>query len=244
MEIKQKDGSRDRLHTKVAVGASDAGITLDGPLNKDASFIVSFRQSYLQWLFKAIGLPFLPTYNDFQMKYKWRINPHHEITVIGIGAIDNMSLNRNLEQTGTEAQKYILGYLPEYLQWNYTFGLVYKHYGKHSVDSWILSRNMLRNAGVKYKDNDKSASKYPTTNRTKPRLNYATNATILRYLSNSTWGPASNTATMQMTYIAYSSHREMLSPSNITAASTCFLIKPSCKRRISTLTIGSRFHLE
>ena len=70
MEIKQKDGSRDRLHTKVAVGASDAGITLDGPLNKDASFIVSFRQSYLQWLFKVIGLPFLPTYNDFQMKYK------------------------------------------------------------------------------------------------------------------------------------------------------------------------------
>ena len=152
MEIKQKDGSRDRLHTKVAVGASDAGITLDGPLGKDASFIVSVRQSYLQWLFKVIGLPFLPTYNDFQMKYKWRINPHHEITVIGIGAIDNMHLNRGLEQTGTEAQKYILGYLPEYSQWNYTFGLAYKHYGKHSIDSWILSRNMLRNAGVKYKD--------------------------------------------------------------------------------------------
>ena len=244
MEIKQKDGSRDRLHTKVAVGASDAGITLDGPLGKDASFIVSFRQSYLQWLFKAIGLPFLPTYNDFQMKYKWRINPHHEITVIGIGAIDNMSLNRNLEQTGTEAQKYILGYLPEYSQWNYTFGLAYKHYGKRFVDSWILSRNMLRNAGVKYKDNDKSASKISDyqSDEAEIKLRYERNYTTLPIKLN--MGPASNTATMQMTYIAYSSHREMLSPSNITAASTCFLIKPSCKRRINTLTIGSRFRLE
>ncbi|EFC73141.1 TonB-dependent receptor [Prevotella melaninogenica] len=159
MEIKQKDGSRDRLHTKVAVGASDAGITLDGPLGKDASFIISTRQSYLQWLFKVIDLPFLPTYNDFQLKYKWRINPYHEITMIGIGAIDNMRLNRNLEQTGTEAQKYLLSYLPEYSQWNYTFGLSYKHYGKRFVDSWILSRNMMRNGGVKYRDNDKSASK-------------------------------------------------------------------------------------
>ena len=181
MEIRQKDGSKDRLHTKVAVGASDAGITLDGPLGKDASFIVSFRQSYLQWLFKAIGLPFLPTYNDFQMKYKWRINPHHEITVIGIGAIDNMSLNRNLEQTGTEAQKYILGYLPEYSQWNYTFGLAYKHYGKHFVDSWILSRNMLRNAGVKYKDNDKSASKISDyqSDEAEIKLRYERNYTTL-----------------------------------------------------------------
>ena len=181
MEIKQKDGSRDRLHTKVAVGASDAGITLDGPLGKDASFIVSFRQSYLQWLFKAIGLPFLPTYNDFQMKYKWRINPHHEITVIGIGAIDNMSLNRNLEQTGTEAQKYILGYLPEYAQWNYTFGLNYKHYGKHFVDSWILSRNMMRNGGVKYRDNDKSASKISDyqSDEAEIKLRYERNYTTL-----------------------------------------------------------------
>lgn len=181
MEIKQKDGSRDRLHTKVAVGASDAGITLDGPLGKDASFIVSFRQSYLQWLFKAIGLPFLPTYNDFQMKYKWRINPHHEITVIGIGAIDNMRLNRDLEQTGTEAQKYILGYLPEYSQWNYTFGLAYKHYGKRFVDSWILSRNMLRNAGVKYKDNDKSASKISDyqSDEAEIKLRYERNYTTL-----------------------------------------------------------------
>ena len=63
MDIKQKDGSKDRIHTKLSIGASDASLTLDGPVNKKSTFIVSARQSYLQLLFKALGLPFLPTYN-------------------------------------------------------------------------------------------------------------------------------------------------------------------------------------
>lgn len=159
MEIKQRDGDADRIHFKASVGASDAALTVEGPLGAKASFIASARQSYLQWLFKAIKLPFLPTYNDFQLKYKHRFDPHHELTIIGIGALDNMRLNTQLQTTGTEVQRYILGYLPEYRQWNYTVGAVYKHYARGHVDSWTLSRNMLRNRGVKYQDNDPAAGK-------------------------------------------------------------------------------------
>ena len=159
MEIKQRDGDADRMHLKASVGASDAALTVEGPLGSKASFIASARQSYLQWLFKAIKLPFLPTYNDFQLKYKCRLGAQHELTLIGIGALDNMSLNTQLQTTGTEVQRYILGYLPEYRQWNYTVGAVYKHYARSHVDSWTLSRNMLRNRGVKYQDNDPAAGR-------------------------------------------------------------------------------------
>ena len=82
MDIRQKDGSKDRLHTKLSVGASDAALTLDGPLGKNTTFIISARQSYLQFLFAAIGLPFLPTYNDFQFKLKTRIDEKNEITFV------------------------------------------------------------------------------------------------------------------------------------------------------------------
>lgn len=159
MEIRQKDGSKDRVHTKLSVGASDAALTIDGPIGKKSTFIVSARQSYLQFLFKAIGLPFLPTYNDFQLKYKYEIDKKNEITFIGIGAIDNMTLNTELQQTGTETQKYILTYLPVYNQWNYTNGLIYKHFGDGFIDSWVLSRNMLRNKNYKYQDNDETKAK-------------------------------------------------------------------------------------
>lgn len=159
MEIRQKDGSKDRVHTKLSVGASDAALTIDGPIGKKSTFIVSARQSYLQFLFQLIGLPFLPTYNDFQLKYKYEIDKKNEITFIGIGAIDNLTLNTGLQETGTEAQKYLLTYLPVYKQWNYTVGAVYKHFGDGFIDNWVLSRNMLRNGNFKYQDNDETKEK-------------------------------------------------------------------------------------
>lgn len=159
MDIRQKDGSRDRIHTKLAVGASDAAFTMDGPLGEQSTFIVSARQSYLQLLFKLIGLPFLPTYNDFQVKYKVQLNPKNEFMLIGIGAIDHMTLNTGLQETGTEAQKYLLNYLPVYEQWNYAVGTVYKHFSDRFFDTWVLSRNMLRNNNYKYTDNDESQPK-------------------------------------------------------------------------------------
>ncbi|OIP82681.1 MAG: hypothetical protein AUK44_07130 [Porphyromonadaceae bacterium CG2_30_38_12] len=159
MEIRQKDGSKDRVHTKLSVGASDAALTLDGPIGKKSTFIVSARQSYLQFLFKAIGLPFLPTYNDFQLKYKYEIDKKNELTFLGIGAIDNLTLNTDLQTTGSEAQKYLLTYLPIYKQWNYTNGIVYKHFGEGFIDNWVLSRNMLRNNNFKFKNNDETLGK-------------------------------------------------------------------------------------
>lgn len=159
MEIKQKDGSKDRVHTKLSVGASDAALTIDGPLSPKSTFIVSARQSYLQFLFKAIGLPFLPTYNDFQLKYKYEIDKKNEITFIGIGAIDDLILNTGLQTTGTEAQKYVLNYLPVYKQWNYTVGALYKHFGDGFIDNWVLSRNMLRNNNFKFRNNDETLPK-------------------------------------------------------------------------------------
>lgn len=159
MDIRQKDGSRDRIHTQVGIGASDAAFTMDGPIGDKSTFIVSARQSYLQLLFKFIGLPFLPTYNDFQVKYKYQIDPKNELSIIGLGAIDNMTLNTELQEDGTESQRYLLDYLPVYQQWNYTIGAVYKHFSDNYFDTWVLSRNMLRNKNFKYPDNDESQPK-------------------------------------------------------------------------------------
>ena len=159
MDIRQKDGSRDRIHTQLGIGASAAAFTMAGPIGDKYTFIDSARQSYLQLLFKFIGLPFLPTYNDFQVKYKYQINSKNELSIIGLGAIDNMTLNTDLQEEGTEAQRYLLDYLPVYQQWNYTVGAVYKRFSDNYFDSWVLSRNMLRNKNFKYPDNDDSRPK-------------------------------------------------------------------------------------
>ncbi len=158
MEIRQREGNRERLQGKISVGASDAAFTLDGPIGEKSNFIFSARQSYLQFLFAAIGLPFLPTYNDFQFKYKVDFDRRNQLTFIGIGAIDDMTLNLGIENP-TESQSYILSYLPIYKQWNYTVGAVYKRFSDTHFDTWVLSRNMLRNSNFKFQNNDENLPK-------------------------------------------------------------------------------------
>ncbi|MBK6566145.1 MAG: TonB-dependent receptor [Saprospiraceae bacterium] len=150
--FKFRDGRDDRLGMIATAGATDFGMTLEGPLSDKTTFLVSARRSYLQFLFKAIGLPFLPTYTDFNAKVKYKIDNKNEIYFIGIGAIDDFSLN--LEANDTEDKQFILNFLPVNTQWNYSNGVVYKHYGDKGVTSFILSRNMLNNESVKYLNNE------------------------------------------------------------------------------------------
>jgi hypothetical protein len=152
--FKFKDGRDDRVGFTVTSGATDFGCTLDGPIGDKSTFLFSARRSYLQFLFKAIGLPFLPIYNDFNLKFKHKIDNKNEIYFIGVGAIDNFELN--LDANETEFQQSILDRLPVNNQWNYTNGLVYKHYGSKGYSTFVLSRNMLNNDVVKYFNNDDS----------------------------------------------------------------------------------------
>ena len=158
IEMNQIDGNKDRVITKAAFGASDLALSLNGPIGGKNSFLFSARRSYLQFLFSALNLPFLPTYNDFQFKYKIKLDAKHEISVIGLGAIDEFKLNNDLKKPDEE-QKYILGYLPVNEQWNYTLGVVYRHFHKKGFDTWVLSRNMLHNTSYKYPGNNESLSK-------------------------------------------------------------------------------------
>jgi hypothetical protein len=141
---------------RATVGASDLGLTIDGPTGKKSSLLLSLRRSYLQFLFSALKLPFLPTYTDFQLKYKVRLNPKNELTIIGLGAKDDFKLN--LKANDTEYQRYILDFIPVQVQYSYVFGLVLKHYRPNGFDTWVLSRNYLNNSQYKYLDNVKADS--------------------------------------------------------------------------------------
>jgi hypothetical protein len=150
--FKQREGRSDRIGGNFMVGASDIGLTLEGPIGDKGTFLVSSRRSYLQFLFQAIGLPFLPTYNDFQAKIKFKLDEKNELTFIGLGAIDQFKLN--LEANETEDQQFILDQLPTSPQWNYTNGLVWKHFTQKGYWTFVLSRNMLDNKAIKYAGND------------------------------------------------------------------------------------------
>jgi hypothetical protein len=145
------DGNREKKSLRATLGASDLGLTYNGPAGERSSLIVSARRSYLQFLFGALGLPFLPTYTDFQFKYKIDFDQKNELTILGLGAKDDFRLN--LDANETEYQRYILGYIPSQEQYSYTVGAVYRHFRSNGSDILVLSRNYLNNTQFKYLDN-------------------------------------------------------------------------------------------
>ena len=150
LEFNQREAN-EKLKFRGTLGASDLAVAIEGPLSKKTTFMASVRRSYLKLLFTALDLPFLPTYNDFQFKLKTKINPKTELSLIGLGALDNSKLN--LKANKTEEQRYILGYLPDNDQWNYTIGAVLKHFNTNGNDTYVLSQNKLNNSQIKYQDN-------------------------------------------------------------------------------------------
>ncbi len=149
-----RDGRDDRLGGNFMLSATDIGLLLEGPIGDRTTFYLSARRSYLQFLFRVLELPFLPTYNDFQAKVKFKIDEKNELTFIGLGAIDQFALNE--EANDTEEQQFLLNQLPVSPQWNYTNGLVYKHYAGSGYWTFVASRSMLNNEATKYLNNDNS----------------------------------------------------------------------------------------
>jgi hypothetical protein len=161
LDFRQMDGNANKAKYRFTLGSSDVGFTADGPMGKKATYIFSARQSYLQGLFSVLGLPFLPNFIDYQAKVKVKLNDKDDISFLMVGAVDffrlNLKVNDNItDSLQLKSNKYILGYLPVYRQWNYTFGMVYTHYGKGSKTQYFLSRNMLNNTSYKYRNNDES----------------------------------------------------------------------------------------
>jgi hypothetical protein len=153
-DFKFKNGNPDKQVFTATVGASDFGVTADGHISDNTSYIFSVRRSYLQLLFGLLGLPFLPTYNDAQFKVSSRLSDKDILSVIGLGAIDNSPLNLKADQT--PLQQYLLSNLPVYQQWNYTVGVTYRHYRKHGNTLIVLSNSSLFNRSYKYLNNDES----------------------------------------------------------------------------------------
>lgn len=160
LDIKLQDGNREKNVVELGVGASEASISAQGPLTARSTYLFSLRQSYLQFVFKALDLPFLPTYTDALVKIKTRFNRRHEVNFIYLAGWDNMKLNTGLDTTGAQGmddQKaynaYILGYLPRIQQHAFTYGMQYKYYGSTSTHIFTLSHNYLQNINEKYSNN-------------------------------------------------------------------------------------------
>jgi len=160
LAFKQREGDPNKFGGNFRFGASEAGLTLEGPLfrkDKDrpanTTFLFSVRRSYLQFLFELIGLPIRPDYWDYQWKIKHEIDAYNSLTFIGIGAIDDFSVKAPDEFDAE--QQATLDQVPIIDQRSTTVGLSWKRNYKNGKGfmTTALSTNRLENVFSRYEDN-------------------------------------------------------------------------------------------
>lgn len=154
LDFSLQDGNPDKQTFKATVGASELSLSGSGHLGKKTTYLFSVRQSYLQFLFDVLGLPFLPNYIDAQVKVKTRFSDTDELTFLALTGIDKMKLNTDED---SETAQYILSYLPTIEQETFTVGATYRHYAGKHVQTFTLSHNYLNNKNIKYRNNDESS---------------------------------------------------------------------------------------
>lgn len=158
LQFKQRDGNRERLNTNIRVSATDAALTLEGPLlkknNKESntSFLFSLRRSYLQALFKLIGLPIRPDYWDYQYKLSHKLDDHNNLYIIGLGSIDDFFVEAP-DSYDEEAQA-VLEQAPFIKQKTNSVGITWKKRFKDDSGfmETTMSNNRLQNIFTNYLD--------------------------------------------------------------------------------------------
>jgi len=160
LQFDQRNGSGSDYRANLRVGASEAGITVEGPLARkkesgfsNTTFIASFRRSYLQFLFQLIDLPFLPDYWDYQYKFNHRPDEFNEFSLTGVGSVDDFSIN---EPDDFDAgQQAILEQVPVINQWSNTAGISWKRRFKKS-DGFVKTAfrtTVFKNRFTRFEDN-------------------------------------------------------------------------------------------
>lgn len=158
LQFDQRDGNLNDRRTNIRVSASEAALTTEGALGKidgsaPGSYLLSVRRSYLQFLFDAIGLPFLPDYWDYQYRFNISLDKKNELLFTGIGSLDDFSVNPpddfDAEQEAT------LDQVPVIKQWTSSAGLTWKHKldNRKGIVETTLSTSILNNDFSRFSDN-------------------------------------------------------------------------------------------
>lgn len=160
LQFKQRNGNARNFTGNFRISASEAALTLEGPLFKKeneeskTTFIASVRRSYLEFLFETIGLPFRPNYWDYQYKLNHKIDDYNSISLIGIGSIDDFSVEAP-DDFDAEQQAQ-LEQAPFINQRTNAIGITWNNRFKDGTGfmQTTLSNNYLNNQFTRYEDSE------------------------------------------------------------------------------------------
>lgn len=134
-----REGNRERLAGELNVAATQVGAVVEGPLGSNASFFVNVRQSYLDLLFKAIGLTFIPAYTDATAKAVWRPSSRDVVSLLTIAARGTVTFDNDTDSARVNNSQVLAPAQDQYFS-----GLTWKRLLGRGVVTTTLGRTWTR----------------------------------------------------------------------------------------------------
>ena len=126
------------------------------PIQNKGNLIFSARKSYLDLIFKAAGLPFVPVYTDFNVLANYDITEKDKLFILGLSAINNVDRDQSsLENRITNAG------LLDNSQYQGISGLNYRRLLAHGYLDATLGLNLFR---YRFKQLDENEAVWFTSN--------------------------------------------------------------------------------
>lgn len=149
--ITLRSGNEEKFAGKVNLSATGLGANIEGPLSENGSYFLSVRKSYLDIVFSALGLAFIPQYWDFQGKVNYRLDDINTISILGIGVLDDVKLNnKELDDKYSNSQITV----PEQKQ--FYVGATWKHVFEKAFSSVTIANT---NTNYKTFQNDSNLTR-------------------------------------------------------------------------------------
>lgn len=138
MSIDLMKGEKEKIKVNGGIGIINSQLSVEGPLNKNITFIAGARSTYTNWALKAIKNYELKNstanFYDFNAKIDYAVNAKNRLSLFGYGSNDDFYYY--------ETAKYGYGNLIGAIKWNQmfnqhnngTFNLNYSSYNANVVD--------------------------------------------------------------------------------------------------------------
>jgi len=101
LSLSMADNVPRGFESKWTVSATQYGFDFEKPFSDRGNLIFSARKSYLDLIFKAAGLPFVPVYTDFNIVMNYDLSPKDELFFLGLSAINNIDRDQSSLQNRT-----------------------------------------------------------------------------------------------------------------------------------------------
>jgi len=118
MDVKLREGNRDKFESIIDMGMSGIGAQIEGPFaNKKGSYLLSYHKSYLDLIIANTGLTAVPQYYNTQGKIVYDLNAKHKLIWNGIYGNDRIDIvdqdakaSRGAENVNVKGYEYATGF--------------------------------------------------------------------------------------------------------------------------------------